>query len=195
MPNDGEDAVVAHEVAEESLGAEATPELLPRSEPWRSLLHGLGQAEQLVGAILLVVILALVLAQVVQRYVPGTWPWTGEVARLSMVWATFLMAGYLSAHDRHIAIHVADFVLKGRGLAALKLFVDVLVLATCLVLLYATYQLIDSDIGQVTAAAELPLKFVNAVPIVGFALTALRCTLGIFLIDLPGVLGRQEVPA
>ena len=38
MPNDGEDAVVAHEVAEESLGAETTPELLPRSEPWRSIL-------------------------------------------------------------------------------------------------------------------------------------------------------------
>lgn len=195
MPNDGADVVVVHEAMEESLGAEMTPELLPRSQPWRSILHGLGQAEQIVGAILLVIILILVLAQVVQRYVPGTWPWTGEVARLSMVWATFLMAGYLSAHDRHIAIHVADFVLKGRALAALKLVVDVLVLATCLVLLYATYQLVVSDIGQVTAAAQLPLRFVNAVPIIGFALTALRCALGIFVIDIPGMLGRLEASA
>lgn len=191
MPNESGDVVVAHEVADETLGAETTPELLPRSEPWRMLLHALGRAEQVVGATLLVIILILVLAQVVQRYVPGTWPWTGEVARLSMVWATFLMAGYLSAHDRHIAIHVADFVLKGRGLAGLKLGVDILVLATCLVLLYATYQLVASDIGQVTAAAQLPLKFVNAVPIVGFALTALRCLLGIFLVDIPGMLGRE----
>ena len=28
-----------------------------------------------------------------------------------MVWATFVMAGYLAAFDRHIAIHVVDYVL------------------------------------------------------------------------------------
>ena len=69
------------------------------------------------------------LAQVAQRYVPGvTFPWTGEVARLAMVWATFVMAGYLAAFDRHIAIHVVDYVLGGRALASVKLFANVVVL-------------------------------------------------------------------
>jgi TRAP-type C4-dicarboxylate transport system permease small subunit len=187
------DAPLASET--ESLGGESNPELLPKREPWRSMLHWIGVIEQVIGVVLLVVIFVLVLAQVAQRYVPGSWPWTGEVARLSMVWATFVMAGYLAAHDRHIAIHVADYVLGGRALASLKLLVNVAVLVTCLALLYATYQLVATDIGQVTAAAELPLRWVNAVPIVGFALVALRALLGIVLRDIPELLGRVEAAA
>jgi TRAP-type C4-dicarboxylate transport system permease small subunit len=105
------------------------------------------------------------------------------------------MAGYLAAHDRHIAIHVVDFVLRPQALAVTKMLVNVIVLATCLGLLYATYQLIEADIGQVTAAGEIPLRFVNAVPIVGFALTALRSALAIAVVDIPAVAGRAEAPA
>lgn len=174
----------------EHLGGDANPELLPVSQPWRSILHGIGMIEQVLGSILLAIILVLVLGQVAARYVPGSWVWTGEVARLSMVWITFVMAGYLAAHDRHIAIHVVDWVLGGRALAAVKLFVSVAVLVTCLVLLYAVYLLVSTDIGGVTPAAELPLRFVNAVPLVGFALVALRALLAIVLVDLPALLGR-----
>jgi TRAP-type C4-dicarboxylate transport system permease small subunit len=177
----------------EGLGGESNPEVLPRSEPLRSVMHGIGVIEQAIGAFLLFVILVLVVALVAQRYLPGAnYPWTGEIARLSMVWGTFLIAGYLAAHDRHIAIHVVDYVLGGRALAVVKLFVNLVVLVTCLVLVYATYQLVESDIGQVTAAAEIPLRFVNAVPIVGFALTALRAVLGIMVNDIPALTGRAE---
>ena len=71
----------------------------------------------------------------------------------------------------------------------------VVVLVTCLALLYATYQLVETDIGQVTPAAEIPLRFVNAVPMIGFALTALRSFLGILVNDVPALLGRQESAA
>jgi TRAP-type C4-dicarboxylate transport system permease small subunit len=177
------------------LGGETTPELLPGSEPWRTIFHWLGIGEQIVGALLLVVVLVLVLFQVAQRYLPGGYPATGEVARLAMVWATFLVAGYLTAHDRHIAIHVVDFVLKGRALAAVKLLVNLFVLATCLVLLYATFQLVQEDIGQVTAAAEIPLRFVNSVPMVGFALVIVRAVLAIAVVDIPAILAREEAAA
>ena len=62
-------------------------------------------------------------------------------------------------------------------------------------MVYATYQLVTGDIGQVTAAAQLPLLYVNAVPIIGFALVALRAVLGIVLVDVPGVLGRTPEAA
>jgi len=177
----------------EGLGGESNPEVLPRSEPLRSIMHAIGVIEQVVGAFLLFVILVLVVALVAQRYLPGAnFPWTGEVARLSMVWGTFIIAGYLAAHDRHIAIHVVDYVLGERALAAVKLFVNLVVLVTCVVLMYATYQLVESDIGQVTAAAEIPLRFVNAVPIIGFALTALRAVLGIVVNDIPALAVRTE---
>jgi TRAP-type C4-dicarboxylate transport system permease small subunit len=174
------------------LGGETNPELLPAREPLRSIMHLIGQAEQIIGGVLLVILLVLVLVQVAQRYLPGGYAWTGELARLSMVWATFVLAGYLAAHDRHIAIHVVDYMLHGRALAAVKLMVNVVVLITCLVLLYGTYVLIDTDIGQVTAAAEIPLRWVNAVPLVGFFLTAVRAVLGIVVNDVPALLGRAE---
>jgi TRAP-type C4-dicarboxylate transport system permease small subunit len=180
----------------EGLGFETNPEILPRREPWRTVVHAIGVIEQVIGALLLFTILVLVVFLVAQRYLPGAnFPWTGEVARLSMVWATFVMAGYLAAHDRHIAIHVVDFVLGERALAATKLLVNVIVLATCLGLLYATVQLVEADVGQVTPAAEIPLRFVNAVPIVGFVLTALRAALAIAVVDIPALVGRAEASA
>ncbi len=179
----------------ESLGGETNPELLPRREPWRTIVHGIGIGEQVVGSVLMLVVLVLVLAQVAQRYVPGSFAWTGEVARLAMVWATFVMAGYLAAFDRHIAIHVVDYVLAGRALAAVKLLAHIVVLATSVAMVYATYQLVTDDIGQVTAAARLPLLWVNAVPIIGFSLVALRAALGIVLVDVPGLSGRDPEAA
>lgn len=180
----------------ESLGGESNPELLPRSEPWRTIVHAIGIVEQTIGALLLLLILVLVVALVAQRYLPGmNFPWTGEVARLAMVWGTFVMAGYLAAHDRHIAIHVVDYFLGERALAVVKLLVDIVVLATCIGLTYATYQLIETDIGQVTPAAEIPLRLVYMVPLVGFALVALRAVLGIVVRDVPALLGRDEVAA
>lgn len=177
----------------EGLGGESNPEILPEREPWRTVVHGIGVIEQVIGAVLLAAILVLVVALVAQRYLPGVnFPQTGEVARLAMVWGTFLMAGYLMAHDRHIAIHVVDYVLGGRALAAVKLAVNLIVLITCLVLVYALYVLVAGDIGQVTPAAEIPLQFVNAVPIVGLALTALRALLWIAIHDVPAVLGKRE---
>lgn len=177
----------------ESLGGESNAEILPPRDPWRTIVHAIGIVEQVIGALLLFIILFLVVALVAQRYLPGTnFPQTGEVARLAMVWGTFVMAGYLAAHDRHIAIHVVDFFLRGRALATVKLVVNLVVLITCAVLIYATYQLVTEDIGQVTPAAEIPLRFVNSVPILGFALTAFRALLWISLHDVPAMLGGQE---
>ena len=54
----------------EHLGGDSNPELLPVSQPWRSILHGIGVIEQVIGSILLAIILVLVLGQVAARYVP-----------------------------------------------------------------------------------------------------------------------------
>lgn len=169
------------------------PEILPGREPWRSIVHGIGIVEQAVGAFFILVILILVVSLVAQRYLPGvSLPWTGEVARLSMVWATFVMSGYLASRDRHIAIHLVDYVLNGRALTAIKLAANVIVFVTCVGLVYATIQLLADDVGQVTPAAEIPLLIVNSVPIVGFSLTALRAALAVAVIDLPALRRPSE---
>jgi TRAP-type C4-dicarboxylate transport system permease small subunit len=180
-------------LALDSLEDTSQPEVLPGRQPGRRIIHGIGLLEQLIGAVLIVVILALVLSLVMQRYLPGvSLPWTGEVARLSMVWATFVVSGYLAARDRHIAIHVVDYALSGRALNVIKLLANVVVLLTCLGLVLATVQLIESDVGQVTPAAQIPLRLVYMVPLAGFTLTALRAILAIVVLDLPALAGRQE---
>ncbi len=175
-----------HELETEAPAAE--PPLLPSREPIRSIFRVLGVVEQVLGSLLLVLILVLVLGQVAIRYLPGSAPWSGELARLSMVWATFLMAGYLVAYPpHHIAIQVIDYVAKGRWLAGAKLFVNVVILATCLVLMYGGYTLVTTGVAQVTPAGGLSMRFVNAIPLVGLGLVALRAVLGIVVRDIPSL--------
>ncbi|MET0773318.1 MAG: TRAP transporter small permease subunit [Candidatus Limnocylindrales bacterium] len=177
---------------ESTLAEEGAPELLPRREPWRSVLRTIGLLERVIGSVLIVVILVLVLVQVAQRYLPGNgWPWTGEVARLALVWCTFILSGYLMARDRHIEIQVVDLLLGPRALALVKLMTHVVVLVTCTGMAYACYTLIAGDIGQRTPAAEIPLAWIYVVPLIGFALTALRAGLAIGILDVPAIKGRE----
>jgi TRAP-type C4-dicarboxylate transport system permease small subunit len=177
--------------------ADEYAELLPRREPFRSALKAVGLIEQAIGLALIVVILVLVLIQVGQRYIHtfGGWPWTGEVARLAMVWCTFALAGYLMAQERHITIKVADLVLPERILDLVKLGAHLVVLLTCLGMGFATYSLIADDIGQRTPAAEIPVAWVYVMPLVGYLLTAVRASMYIGLVDVPRIVRGRERPA
>jgi TRAP-type C4-dicarboxylate transport system permease small subunit len=158
----------------------------------RTIFRAIGLIEQIIGSLLLVMILILVLAQVAQRYLPGAAPWTGELARLSMVWAAFLMAGYLMAYPPyHIAIQVVDYVAKGRMLMAVKLFVNLVILSTCLFMIYGSYTLVTTTVSQVTPAGGISLRFVNSIPLVGLILVAIRAALGIVVRDIPALRGRN----
>ena len=158
------------------------PDIVPARGRLGVALHWLGVGEQAAGAALLVVLLVLVLVQVGQRYLPeGGWAWTGEVARLCLVWATFVTSGYLLAHDRHVAIHVIDYLVPARALAVVKGFVYVVVALTCIGLMLAALELVTTDRGQVTPAAGIPLSVVYSVVLVGCALTALRAVLAVVL--------------
>ena len=180
----GPPAETGDEPEEHGLGLETIPEILPRREPFRRLLHGLGLVEQSIGVALVILILVLVLVQVAMRYLPGTWPWTGEVARFAMVWTAFVMSGYLMAHDNHIAIKVIDYFLPTRVLGLIMLGGHMLVAATCAAMMYATYDFMTKDRGQVTAAAEIPLAVIYSIVALGFASTALRAIVTIVVIDI-----------
>jgi TRAP-type C4-dicarboxylate transport system permease small subunit len=159
------------------------------------VLRGLGLFEQAVGIVLLLVILVLVLTQVFQRFLPGGFAWTGEISRLAMVWLTFVMAGYLLAHDAHIAIKVVDYFLPVRALGAVKLLGHALITVTCAVMLYGTYDFMTHDRGQVTAAAQIPLAVVYTIVAFGYASTALRGVLTIVVQDFPEVrTGERATP-
>ena len=70
--------------------------------------------ELAIGAAAMLLIFFLVLVQALQRYLPvDGWSWTGELARFSLVWLTFVVAGVLVTRDSHISIEMIDAVPTG----------------------------------------------------------------------------------
>ena len=109
-----------------------------------------------------------------------------------MVWVTFLLAGYLMAYaPHHITIHIIDYVAKGRWLAAVKLFVNLVILGTCLFLIYGSYTLVTSGVDQVTPAGGLSCASSTLCPLSGFVLVVVRVVLAIVIRDVPDYGSRR----
>jgi TRAP-type C4-dicarboxylate transport system permease small subunit len=126
-------------------------------------------------------ILVLVMIQVIVRISPlGGWAWTGELARFSLMWLTFILAGYLLGRDQHVSLDVIDHILSDRGRRVVVIFSHLVVAAICAALVYEGVDLIEAQSRIRSSAAEIPMSLVYAIPTVGFALTALRALIGPF---------------
>ncbi|HEX6325412.1 MAG TPA: TRAP transporter small permease subunit [Jiangellaceae bacterium] len=137
--------------------------------------------EGTIGALLLLGILVLVMVQVTVRFSAlGGWAWTGELARFSLVWLTFVLAGYLLGRDQHISFDLIDFLLPERALRVVRVISYVIVAAICAAFVYDGVGLIDAQSFIKSSAAEIPMSFVYLIPTVGFALTGIRALIGIF---------------
>jgi TRAP-type C4-dicarboxylate transport system permease small subunit len=137
--------------------------------------------EGAVGALLLLGILVLVMVQVTVRFSAlGGWAWTGELARFSLVWLTFILAGYLLGRDQHISFDIIDYVLPESALRVVRVISYVIVAAICAAFVYEGVGLIDAQSFIRSSAAEIPMSFVYLIPTVGFALTGVRALIGIF---------------
>ena len=145
------------------------------------VLRGVEIVEGTIGALLLLGILVLVMVQVTVRFSAlGGWAWTGELARFSLVWLTFILAGYLLGRDQHISFDIVDFVLPARALHVVRVVSYVIVAVICAAFVYEGIGLIDAQSFIRSSAAEIPMSFVYLIPTVGFALTGLRALVGIF---------------
>lgn len=79
------------------------------SSRWRvtveRALGWLVRIEQVLAVALLAVLLIAMGAQVIARYVFGSpLSWSEEVARLAMIWLTFIAASFVAAKGEHIAV-------------------------------------------------------------------------------------------
>lgn len=148
----------------------------------RKVLRAVELVEGTVGALLLLSILVLIMAQVIVRFAPlDGWVWTGELARFSLVWLAFLMAGYLLGRDEHISLNFIDHLLPERGRRVVTIVAHLVVAAICAGFVYEGIGLIEARSGIRSSAADIPMSFVYAVPTVGFALTAVRALIGPFV--------------
>lgn len=132
--------------------------------------------EEAAGAILVVAILLLVIAQVVARYLLNSpFVWTGEIARFGLIWVTFLGAAFVMARGLHITVDVVSQPFGPRGRMILDISSSLITIVTALVILpeSLSFTIANNSVGS--PAADVPMSAVYAAGVIGFGLLALHC--------------------
>ncbi|WP_051061782.1 TRAP transporter small permease [Nocardiopsis chromatogenes] len=146
---------------------------VPRRRP--AAVRWLEGAELAVGAALLTMIFALMLTQALQRHLPvAGWVWTGELARLGLVWLAFSLAGHLLGRDEHITLKVVDLLPGARLRRGVWILANLVVAAVGAAFTAEAAELVLNGPPVRTPALGLPMNAVYAVPLAGLALAALR---------------------
>ncbi|WP_159942667.1 MULTISPECIES: TRAP transporter small permease [unclassified Nocardiopsis] len=154
----------------------------PRPAPVRWL----ETAELVAGVALLALILVLMLLQATQRHLPvAGWVWTGELARLGLVWLTFSLVGYLLGRDEHITLKVVDFLLGDRALRAVWILANLVVAAVGVMLTLEAAELVFGGSPQTTPALRIPVSLTYAIPLAGVVLMTLRAVANAVLVPEP----------
>lgn len=141
----------------------------------RQSLHlRIAQGLEIVGGLLFIAILALAIGQVITRYVlnnPSSW--TEEVARLLLVWATFIAVGAAAAKEEFLAVDVLLERLPQRARTATRIAINLLMAVVGIVFIVFGWKLYQFTGGDASTSLGYPRNlFYLPVPIGGFFLTA-----------------------
>jgi TRAP-type C4-dicarboxylate transport system permease small subunit len=170
----------------ESIAAELDqePETPPPSEP--RILRIWASVEMAIASVFLVITFGTVMWQVISRYLPSlAWPGAGELANYSLIVITFIMVGYLIGKNGHITIQIIDYMVKGKAFVAVKVVSAAITAVICAVLAYEAYALILAYPTRTTAALEVPVWILYAVPLAGFTSGVVRAIIRIFTANRP----------
>jgi TRAP-type transport system small permease protein len=108
----------------------------PPFAPFARCVRWMSQAEQALAALFLFIIVSTMGAQVFARYFFGApFSWSEEVARMSLIWMTFMAASFVMAQGRHITVDVLSARMSVRGQLRLECLSHGIVAGTCLLLL------------------------------------------------------------
>lgn len=143
-------------------------------EPLRKVGVFFGIVEMTIGALTMLSILVFVFLQALQRYLPiEQFAWTGEVARFSMVWLTFVVLGLLVTLRGHIALEIAD-TLPLMWVRIVQVFALVVVSATGVGLAIEALALISTQGIIKSPVLRIPMSWVYVPLLLGAVSTALR---------------------
>jgi TRAP-type C4-dicarboxylate transport system permease small subunit len=149
----------------------STPDPVTPAPHQPAVIRWLARFELWLGSVFFALIFLGVMYQVLGRYLPPiAWVGAGEVARLSMVALTFVMAGYLIGKNGHIVIEVFDGVLRGKKLfVALRIFAACVMVLTCGALVWEALLMIEQGWSRSTTSLHIPLAVMYVFALVGFA--------------------------
>lgn len=162
------------------------PAAITPAPPEPRILRVWASIELATACVFLVVIFVSVLWQVVSRYVPAlNWPAVGELAGYSLIVLTFIMVGYLIGKNGHITIQIIDHVVRGKAFVAVRILSALCVAVICALLVWEAVALIELYPTRRTAALEIPVWMLYAVPLIGFTSGAVRAVVNILLAGKP----------
>jgi TRAP-type C4-dicarboxylate transport system permease small subunit len=144
--------------------------------------------EVAIGALALLVIFFLVLVQAGQRYLPFEgWSWTGELARFSLVWLTFVVAGVLVTSDSHIAIEMIDSVRSPLIRRVVRVISCLVVAAIGVGLTAEAWELTRSQGVLKSPAMRMPMSWLYGISLIGFVSTTIRAAIAAVVFAVVGV--------
>lgn len=144
------------------------PDELERSS---RLVRALVNTERVLTCAALLLTLALVITQVVSRYIFNSpFTWTEEVARFALVWLAFLGAGFVMARRTHIVVDLLVEKLGLVGKRVVNVFAISVVLISAVMMTWAGAELAIRTAALKSPAAGIPMPFLYSAVAVGFAL-------------------------
>ena len=112
-------------------------------------------------AALLIVIVAVVFANVVARYFfSSPLHWSDEVAQFLFLWLSYLGALAALMAGRHYSVPNLIDMLPGKARSAAATFSDLVVLAMLIVLVWYGWELMNRLSFQTSLALQLPVSYV-----------------------------------
>lgn len=145
------------------------------------VLRWISYVEAVTGGLLVSLLFVLMLMHAAQRYLPVTaWVWTGELARFSLVWLTFAMAGHLMGRDEHVTLRVIDHLGGPVVQRVVAVASNLAVAATCAATAYAAYDLLAMPALRESPGLGMPMKWLYLIPLIGMVLTLLRAVVAVF---------------
>lgn len=135
----------------------------------------LASIEEIGAGLALVAVVLLTVWGIVNRYLlKDSAAWLPELAGILFAWAVFLGAGAAWKRGMHIAIDVAVRYLRPQAQAAVRLAVDVLLVAFLAYAAWLALGITISSHARQTPVLHIPFSYVYAAAAAGFALMLLR---------------------
>lgn len=149
-----------------------------RSRGYRLLVN----AEQTLAALLLAALFALIIVQVVARYVFSS-PISGteELSRFTFIWFTFMAAAFVGARRKHIIVALFRGGRTGRAAAAAEVFAYAVMIAVSIALVVGGILMVSTMWEISSPGVEVPYRLVYSALPVGFALIGLHALVNMIL--------------
>lgn len=143
--------------------------------------------EKTIAGLFLLLILSSMATQVLARYVFGApFQWSEEVARLALIWMTFISAAFMMAEGRHIAVDMVSTRLGDRGKLLIECLGYVVVAGSCLLLLIGGAKFVWY-VGKVESPAlGVPKSWWYGAGMVGLLLMAVHSLVNLFQVWMTG---------